>query len=126
VQLSGAGQNLGLTLLGSGFGPAPVQMPYSGDLFQFGIVVFHSDNQGPGIFGAGYSGNNDSVTLNYNSWSDQEIKVDGFSGDYGASGTYGLWNAEGSGNWIAAPGDVITLTVMGTASGLPAAWSGRL
>jgi serine/threonine protein kinase len=88
VTFSGAGQNLQITIRGSGFGNAPVSMPYSGDLNQFilGNLRTHCGG-GSALFEAGARrwghGSPDSLTLNYQSWSDNRIVISGFAGSYG-------------------------------------------
>jgi serine/threonine protein kinase len=85
---SGAGQNLRIIIRGSGFGNAPVSMPYSGDLNQFilGDLRTHCGN-GSALFEAGAErwghGSPDSLTLNYQSWSDNKVVINGFRGSYG-------------------------------------------
>lgn len=92
------GQNVRIDIKGTGFGSAPVSMPYSGNLqqFSFNDNTTHEDRTQVS-FEAGHAG--DAVFLNYSSWTDKEIVIDGFSGAYG----YGAW--------YVSPGDVITIRV---------------
>jgi hypothetical protein len=88
VTFSGTGQNLQIDIHGSGFGSAPVAMPYTGDLNQFSLGDFQTHcGGGSSQFEVGSlrwgNGSPDSLTLNYQSWSDSEIVIDGFSGTYG-------------------------------------------
>jgi len=88
VTFSGSGQNLQITVQGSGFGNAPVTMPFTGDLNSFGFGDFQSHcGAGSSLFGAGFDGwgvvSASSVTLNYQSWSDNQIVINGFAGTYG-------------------------------------------
>ncbi|MFI5395097.1 MAG: hypothetical protein ACHQ9S_06145 [Candidatus Binatia bacterium] len=87
VQFSGSGQNLQITVLGSGFGSAPAPMPYTGDLDQFFFEDERTPCSGSSLFNAGWTfwgamppG---AVTVNYESWSDTEIQISGFAGLYG-------------------------------------------
>ncbi len=87
VSFSGSGQNLKIIVQGSGFGNAPVTMPFTGDLNYF--IFDDARTQcggGSTLFEAGttaWGHRTDSVTLNYESWSDTEIVIDGFAGTYG-------------------------------------------
>jgi hypothetical protein len=87
VQFSGAGQNLHITVRGSGFGSAPVAMPYTGDLDQFFFEDDRTPCSGAALFNAGWTFWGELpaavVTLQYASWSDTEIQISGFSGQYG-------------------------------------------
>jgi hypothetical protein len=87
VQFSGAGQNLHITVRGSGFGSAPVAMPYTGDLDHFFFEDDRTPCSGGALFNAGWTFWGELpasvVTLQYASWSDTEIQISGFSGQYG-------------------------------------------
>ena len=88
VTFSGAGQNVQITINGLGFGSAPVTVPFTGDLNQFSFGNFRTHcGGGSSLFEAGASrwghGSPNSLTLNYQSWSDNEIVITGFSGSYG-------------------------------------------
>ena len=88
VQFSGSGQNLQIIINGNNFGPAPVQMPYVGDLNYFGFADFRTHSSyGSALFAAGSEGwgvvSPDSVTLKYQSWTNNQIIISGFSGTYG-------------------------------------------
>jgi hypothetical protein len=111
VVFSGSiGVKLQMDIKGVGFGNAPVSMPYSGNLQQFIFwdVHFTAGYVGPGV--------NDAVHLNYQSWSDTEIVINGFSGDYG-------------GSWSLSPGDSVVIQVSKTDannSSVSAIWKGVL
>jgi hypothetical protein len=85
VNFSGSGANLHVTVNGSGFGDAPVAMPFTGDLDQF-IFADQRAHSGAGAFEAGGQrwrhGQPDAVTVKYQSWSDNQIVIDGFAGAY--------------------------------------------
>lgn len=88
VTFSGSGQDLQIDIRGSGFGNAPVAMPFTGDLDYLGFGDFRTHcGDGSALFGAGFGGwgvvSASSVTLNFQSWSDNEIVIDGFAGSYG-------------------------------------------
>jgi len=83
IHISGTGKDMKITINGQGFGPSPVQMPYTGDLRLF--CFFNAKRK----WSAGYNGGPDpetSVTIIYGSWNDNLIEINGFSGDYGMSG----------------------------------------
>ena len=116
----GSLQNLTITVRGSGFGSAPVNMPYAGNIADFSVM---DNTQGgwqagcdgtwrgsPGPCGVG-SGN--SVTLHYRSWSDRRIVIQGFGHAYG-------------GNWILAEGDSLTVAVRNAQNGRSTVWNGDL
>ena len=96
VTFSGSGSSLQVTIAGSGFGSAPASMPFAGDVnqFLFGDQRTHS---GSGGFEAGGSrwghGSPDSVTVNFQSWSDNQIVINGFAGTYG-QGNAALQNGD--------------------------------
>lgn len=88
VSLSGSGENLKITVKGSGFGTAPVTMPFTGDLNYFRFFDFRTHCGAiSSLFEAGFDGwgiqSPDAVTLKYRSWSDSRIVVSGFAGAYG-------------------------------------------
>jgi hypothetical protein len=91
VDFGGAGQQLRMAVHGGGFGRASVSMPFSGNLPCFSFYA-------EGHFEAGYLANFDLVTLNYASWTPNEIRINGFSGSYG-------------GKWSITPGDRVRITV---------------
>jgi hypothetical protein len=124
VELSGNGANLQIVVHGSGFGSAPPTMPppgTAGDLNYFNFIDFRS-HCGPSssLFGAGFDGWGinppDSVTLFYQSWSDDEIVISGFGGAYG------------QGCASSQAGDPITIVVYNSAdmddTGPQTAWGG--
>jgi uncharacterized repeat protein (TIGR02543 family) len=119
VTFTGSGTNLQIDILGSGFGNAPTNVPFVGDLNQL-MFQDHSTHSGTGSFEAGGSrwgnGSPDSVTLIYQSWSDNEIVINGFAGSYGL------------GNNVLQNGDPVTIVLWNTSdtgqTGLQTAWGG--
>lgn len=95
---NGVGRDMQIDIRGTGFGSAPVSMPFSGTLWQlsFNDNTMHG-NGTKTSFESGHVG--DAVWLNYTWWSDDEIIINGFSGAYGY------------GNWYISPGDTITIRV---------------
>ncbi|HTS18487.1 MAG TPA: hypothetical protein VMP11_13015 [Verrucomicrobiae bacterium] len=88
VTFSGSGSNLQIYIVGSGFGSAPTNMPFTGDLNYFSFNDFRTHCAGgSSLFGAGFAGwgvgSASSVTLNYQSWSNNEIVINGIGGSYG-------------------------------------------
>jgi len=148
VQFSGSGQNLQMIVNGNNFGTAPVQMPYVGDLnyFSFGDFRTHS-SYGSSLFSAGFEGwgvfSPDSVTLNYQSWTNNQIIISGFSGTYGQDNAtvengdpilITLWSTGASsytgpqtmwGGFVSTTATTTSYTVTFTESGLPSgtSWS---
>jgi hypothetical protein len=86
VQFSGSGQSLSMTIQGSGFGSAPPDLA-SGDTPYFAFTDWRTHQDGSSLFSAGNapfgSSSGDPVTLQYASWTSNEIIVDGFAGSYG-------------------------------------------
>ena len=120
VQFSGSGQNLSMTIYGSGFGNAPANLS-SGDTQYFVFGDFRTpSNGGSSLFSAGNSSftgsSKDGVTLNYVSWSNDEIVINGFGGTYGQS------------SYVVQNGDPVTIQVWNTsdtaATGPQTAWGG--
>lgn len=90
VQLSGTGAGLQIIVHGTGFGPAPSNMPAAGtagDMNYFWFLDFRSHcGASSSLFEAGFErwgGTPDPVTLHYESWSNDQIIVSGFGGMYG-------------------------------------------
>jgi hypothetical protein len=87
ITATGAGENLVVTVNGSGFGPAPSVVGTNGVSPYFVFTDFNV--QAPYADGytwnAGFCGANncDGVTVNYTSWSDSQIVFSGFGGAYG-------------------------------------------
>lgn len=87
ITASGTGQNLIVTINGSGFGPAPSVVGTNADSPYFLFTEFNVN--APNTYGytwnAGFCGANncDGVTVNYTSWSDSQIVISGFGGAYG-------------------------------------------
>jgi hypothetical protein len=77
VAVSGSGRNLKFIISGSGFGKAPVKMPYTGDLNFVRLIDWGQlecvDSDSDGLFEAGFSTwgiyTADTVWLRYVSWS---------------------------------------------------------
>jgi hypothetical protein len=84
VALQKTGSKLHIVVTGSGFGNAPPGVPGNTDIPYFGFITWmagQQPNSGHYPWFAGYPGN--AVTLNYKSWSDSKIEVDGFGSFYG-------------------------------------------
>ncbi|HEY1614053.1 MAG TPA: hypothetical protein VGF97_10220 [Rhizomicrobium sp.] len=106
---SGSGQNLTLTINGSGFGDAPDVI---GQNTNSPFFVFTDYNaMAPGTDGfpwnAGFCGQNDcnGVTIGYVSWTDTQIVVSGFGSEYG-----------GSSNWEVNPKDAFCVGIWPSSS----------
>jgi hypothetical protein len=117
VLISGSGQNLNITIFGTGFGSAPSGLPCTCDtaFLRIGDYAYHYFNgQSSVYFRAGFTG--DNITLNYSAWSDTEIQITGFGGAYGQKGL------------AVNSGDPISIDVWSTnGTGLLAtAWGGRV
>jgi hypothetical protein len=120
VTFSGSGTNLQIYVNGSGFGSAPIDMPFTGDLNQFIFQDHFTHSPGTGSFEAGGNrwghGTPDSVTLNYQSWSDSQIVINGFAGAYG------------QGNNVLQNGDPVTIVLWNSSdtdqTGPQTAWAG--
>jgi hypothetical protein len=78
----GIGQNLQITIVGSGFGASPPHLPFEGDLPFFTFLDRPFEPTG---WEAGYSqaSFHDTVTVKFESWSSSKIVIRGFGGDYG-------------------------------------------
>lgn len=120
VIFHGRGKSLHITVKGSGFGNAPVDVPKTGDtpFFQFVDYAYH---KGPtklsSYFRAGYSGESglvDTTTLVYSSWNDSEIEIKGFGGEYGDTGLE------------VRSGDPVAIEIWNTKTLLATAWGGRV
>lgn len=103
VTAIGSGANQTVTISGCGFGS---HQPYNSDSYYLDI---HDNNSGPLGLGwdAGYG--IDSVTTNVTSWTDKQIVIGGFTGQYG-NAFFG---------WAFNPGDHISVTVWN-----PQTWNG--
>jgi hypothetical protein len=97
IAVSGSGQSLTLTISGSGFGAAPDVVGQNTNSPYFVFTDYNADAPGTNGFpwNAGFCGANDcdGVTIGYVSWTDSQIVVSGFGGDYG------------DGNWVSNPSD---------------------
>jgi hypothetical protein len=91
VELSGTDASLQIVVRGNGFGSAPSAMPppgTAGDLNYFWFIDFRAHcGSSSSLFEAGFErwgvNSPDSVTLFYQSWSDDQIVISGFGGAYG-------------------------------------------
>ena len=88
VSFSGTGKNLQIVVDGSGFGNAPVSMPFTGNLKYFAFSDFRSHcGGGSSQFVAGFEGWGagfaSPVTLKYKYWTNNKIVIGGFGGSYG-------------------------------------------
>lgn len=87
VEFSGSGETTSMTIVGSGFGGAPVSMPFTGDLNYFHFLDFRAPCGSSSEFGAGFNGwgivTAESVTVTFQSWSNNLIQISGFDGTYG-------------------------------------------
>ncbi|MGI8553579.1 MAG: LGFP repeat-containing protein [Dehalococcoidia bacterium] len=112
VQFSGPGQNLQITVSGSGFGPAPTGLGLNADVANFQ----YSEGSGTQQWSAGFTGpnGNDAVTVNFGWWSDGGIQVNGFAGGYGEY------------NWSVQGGDPVSITITNSQTGQSATWTGTM
>lgn len=107
VALSGAGANLQMVITGHGFGASPSGIPGTGRQASFIFIDFTAaNNNTPWAAGSTL----DSVPLNYVSWSDTQVVVNGFGPGYG-NPTYG---------WFANPNDAVLVGLTNTSVSLPA------
>lgn len=109
VHISQIGQNIHIEVDGSGFGTAPTPLPFVGELAVFGITDI---TQGGWCAGA----SNCPVQLQYTSWTDESIVIDGFGPQYGGVDQM-------------APGDAVRIVVRGSTapSGAgSASWTGAI
>jgi len=91
VELSGTGAALQIVVHGTGFGSAPSTLPppgTAGDSNYFWFLDFRSHcGSSSSLFEAGFdrwgANSPDAVTLDYESWSDDQIVISGFGGTYG-------------------------------------------
>jgi hypothetical protein len=99
-------KHLKIIVDGRGFGAAPAGIPGNIDTnyFQFWIWVTNGI-QSNYPWSAGHPGN--SVTLNYESWTDSRIVITGFGPDYHG----------GSEDWVARPGDAVAVTLSNNPGG---------
>ena len=96
-----------ITIRGTGFG---TQAPYIGDS---PYIAFSDFTQ---VWEAGHIGNNfvNAITLIVDSWTDSDITLGGFSGDWGLCC-----------NWTLHNGDSVGLAIINPQSGaVPAYWNG--
>lgn len=85
LTLIGTGKDMQIIVTGKGFGAAPNPMPFTGNTAYF--CFFNAESK----WSAGYNGGptpETSVTLNYISWTDTRIQINGFAGDYGPESGY--------------------------------------
>jgi hypothetical protein len=127
VLFSGSGANLNIAILGSGFGNTPPSgvpssssgTPYVGltSNLRIGDYAGRISQETQSVtFRAGFQnpvdGAQDPVTIQYLDWSDSEIDLGGFGGQYGT----GAYTIEG--------GDPISVIVWSTSSNLATGWGG--
>ena len=107
VYVSRIGQDIHIEVDGDGFGTAPHTLPAVGYLPQFSITDITQ-----GGWSAG--GPNQPVYLQYTSWTDSRIVIDGFGTQYG-------------GQYEMSVGDEVSIFVQSTKSGgLSTTWNGTL
>jgi hypothetical protein len=108
VHISQIGQNIHIEVDGMGFGAAPSALPGVGNLAQFGIT-----DTTQGSWCAGHSGC--PVNLQYTSWTNTSVVVDGFGPQYGAA-------------YRMLPGDMVSILVGAPASsgGGTTTWTGTI
>ena len=106
VNFSGIGQNMHIEVLGCGFGNAPVGLPAVGNLGVFGI---YDNTQGNWCAGR----TNCPVALQYTTWSDGRIAIDGFGPTYGGT------------NKVAA-NDAVSIYIQNSGGPEFMVWSGTL
>lgn len=99
VAFTGSGGSLGMTITGSGFGAAPPGVPGCTDTPRLNFWDFSRAPGRLGIWSAGYTGYGDLVGLNYVSWSNTQIVIAGFCGQYGQKG------------WVVASGDPYLISI---------------
>lgn len=123
VTAAGTGQNLQITVNGSGFGAAPSEVGQNTNSPYMLVTDFNNGSTGTGGFAwhAGFCGSQqcDGVTMGYQSWSDTQIVMSGYGSVYGAE------------NWSVNSGDAFCVAVWPTTGdGLGATgastWCGRL
>ena len=110
VTFAGSGAGLQITVRGHGFGPAPVRLPYAGDLAQFELEDV------TGNWRAGWSRDPNGpnrVTLRYTRWTDTAIAVSGFGPAYGSA-------------WKIGPRDRLLIAVWDPALAHSDTWRGPL
>ena len=97
VTFSGSGANLQMQIDGSGFGGAPTNMPFTGNLNQF-LFADQRTHSGAGAFEAGGErwghGQPNPVTVKFQSWSDSQIIIGGFNGSYGQDDVNTIQNGD--------------------------------
>ncbi len=79
VTFSGSKANSAVTIHGTGFGPAPVPMPFTGNLKYLVISDWRADPNGASSSGTWTTG----VTEQFKSWTDRTIQISGFTGTFG-------------------------------------------
>jgi len=122
VAFADIGKDLHITVKGTGFGAAPPGVPGLGanSYFQFCDYRIAKNSSQPTLFCAGYEGGS-QLEVNYVSWTNTEIVIQGFNPQYGQQG------------WTVKVGDAVTLRLYYTGdeyhglTGVPqTAWGGRL
>ena len=122
VSFSNVGSGMAIDVKGCGFGNAPSGVPGLVDLtnaFSFSDQTQTNGGRSPNGWAAGCtsmpsgvdvyctpSGGANDVTLNYTSWTNNEIQIQGFGSSYDSSGE----------DWVVASGDNVTIIVMNPVS----------
>ena len=106
VTFDGVGQDMHIEVDGAGFGTAPHTLPAVGYLPQFWITDITQ-----GGWSAG--GPNQPVYLQYTSWTDERIVIDGFGTQYG-------------GQYTVASGDQVSIYVENSSGPEFTIWTGEL
>ncbi len=113
VQFTGTPSNPQIIIRGSGFGTAPIAMPYTGSIQSFAIGDWRAYHAGSGPSSTWTSG----VTEKFLSWSPTTIALGGFSGTFGQQPN------------VLEPGDPLSIQIWSPASsydtGPQTAWGGR-
>ncbi len=119
IAMQGTGSDLHIEIHGRGFGPAPNGIPGVTDTayLRFADYSWHSwTGKGSVWFTAGYQklGVRDSITMDYQYWSNREIRLAGFGGAYRDK------------NMPVRAGDPYTLDVWSTRTHRVTSWAGRI
>jgi hypothetical protein len=106
VHFSRIGPNMHIEVLGAGFGPAPGSFPAVSTLY-----VFKMTDVSQGGWSAGGPGS--PVALQYTSWTDSRIVIDGFGPQYGSQ-------------YKVTPGDVVSLFLQNSRGPEFTIWNGQM
>jgi hypothetical protein len=118
VRFSNSGQNLTMTITGTGFGPSPADLSSGFLNLRFEDWQTHC-NGGSSKFNAGFDGlgvEPSTVGLVYSYWSNNEIVISGFGSGYGG------------GCYVVSPNDAVSIEIWNSEDQDPAepqtAWGG--